>query len=64
MYDVLFMSPVPSKPTTVIKSRVAAPAKRKRSGQITVHTPELAAEICRRVSNGESLSPGKPLVLR
>jgi Bacteriophage Sf6, terminase small subunit-like len=41
------------------------PAKRKRGGQISVYSQELAAEICRRVSNGETLrevcrTPGMP----
>ena len=60
-----FMSPVPKKPISVIKSTISAPTKRKRGGQITVHSPDLAAEICRRVSNGETLqevcrTPGMP----
>jgi hypothetical protein len=65
MEGVLFMPSDPKKPSTVIKSNVSAPTKRKRGGQITVHSPELAAEICRRVSNGETLqevcrTPGMP----
>ena len=48
-----------------MKSTNEASTKRKRGGQITVYSPELAAEICRRVSNGETLrdvcrTPGMP----
>jgi hypothetical protein len=41
-----FMSPVPKKPASVINSTISAPTKRKRGGQITVHSPELAADMC------------------
>jgi hypothetical protein len=48
-----------------MKSINRTPAKRKRGGQIKVYSSELAAEICRRVANGETLreicrSPGMP----
>jgi hypothetical protein len=41
------------------------PAKRKRGRPVSVYSPDLAAEICRRVSNGETLRqvcriPGMP----
>jgi hypothetical protein len=50
-----------------MKSTSEATAKRKRVGQITVYSPELAAEICCRVANGETLrdvcrTPGMPPV--
>lgn len=48
------MSPVPRKSTSVIKSTVSTPTKRKHGGQIAVDSPELAAEISRRVNNSES----------
>jgi hypothetical protein len=48
-----------------MKSINRTPVKRKRGGQIKVYSSELAAEICRRVANGETLreicrSPGMP----
>lgn len=48
------MSSVSKKSTRVLKLTISEPAKRKRGGQITVYSPELAAEICRRVSHDET----------